>query len=241
VVKCLYNVNRGGKMENNKILVVEDDKSIREMLIFALETEGFKVDSGKNGTEALKKNSELKPNLVLLDLMLPDINGFEVCKKIQQERDIPVIMVTAKNDIVDKVLGLEIGADDYITKPFHIKEVIARVNKSLKRIEKVIKFEKEKNLIEIGKDTYIDEDGRTVVKNGTEISLRPKEYELIYLLATNKGKAFSRQELLDKIWSYDYFGELRTVDVHVRRLRAKIEDDGNKYIETVFGVGYKMR
>jgi len=228
-------------MENNKILVVEDDKSIREMLIFALETEGFKVDSGKNGTEALKKNSELKPNLVLLDLMLPDINGFEVCKKIQQERDIPVIMVTAKNDIVDKVLGLEIGADDYITKPFHIKEVIARVNKSLKRIEKVIKFEKEKNLIEIGKDTYIDEDGRTVVKNGTEISLRPKEYELIYLLATNKGKAFSRQELLDKIWSYDYFGELRTVDVHVRRLRAKIEDDGNKYIETVFGVGYKMR
>ena len=228
-------------MENNKILVVEDDKSIREMLIFALEAEGFKVDSGKNGTEALKKNIEIKPNLVLLDLMLPDINGFEVCKKIQKERDIPVIMVTAKNDIVDKVLGLEIGADDYITKPFHIKEVIARINKSLKRIEKVIKLEKEKTLIEIGKDIYIDEDGRTVVKNGTEINLRPKEYELLYLLATNKGKVFSREELLDKIWSYDYFGELRTVDVHVRRLRAKIEDDGNKYIETVFGVGYKMR
>ncbi|EHI99495.1 two component transcriptional regulator, winged helix family [Clostridium sp. DL-VIII] len=228
-------------MENNKILVVEDDKSIREMLIFALEAEGFKVESGKNGTEALKKNSEIKPNLVLLDLMLPDINGFEVCKKIQQERDIPVIMVTAKNDIVDKVLGLEIGADDYITKPFHIKEVIARVNKSLQRIEKVIKLEKEKNLIEIGKDIYIDEDGRTVIKNGIEIGLRPKEYELLYLLATNKGKVFSREELLDKIWSYDYFGELRTVDVHVRRLRAKLEDAQNKYIETVFGVGYKMR
>lgn len=228
-------------MENNKILVVEDDKSIREMFIFALEAEGFKVDSGKNGAEALKKNSEIKPNLILLDLTLPDINGFEVCKKIQQERDVPVIMVTAKNDIVDKVLGLEIGADDYITKPFHIKEVIARVNKSLQRIEKVIKLEKEKNLIEIGQGMYIDEDGRTVVKNGVEIGLRPKEYELLYLLATNKGKVFSREDLLDKIWSYDYFGELRTVDVHVRRLRAKIEDDRNKYIETVFGVGYKMR
>ncbi|AGX44332.1 response regulator transcription factor [Clostridium saccharobutylicum] len=228
-------------MENNKILVVEDDKSIREMLTFALETEGFKVESEKNGAEALKRNNEFKPNLVLLDLMLPDINGFEVCKKIQQERDIPVIMVTAKNDIVDKVLGLEIGADDYITKPFHIKEVIARVNKSLQRIEKSIKLEKEKNLIEIGKESYIDEDGRIVIKNGEEISLRPKEFDLLHLLAVNKGRVFSREELLDKIWSYDYFGELRTVDVHIRRIRAKIEDSENKYIETVFGVGYKLR
>ncbi|OOM15760.1 response regulator transcription factor [Clostridium saccharobutylicum] len=228
-------------MENNKILVVEDDKSIREMLTFALETEGFKVESEKNGVEALKRNNEFKPNLVLLDLMLPDINGFEVCKRIQQERDIPVIMVTAKNDIVDKVLGLEIGADDYITKPFHIKEVIARVNKSLQRIEKSIRLEKEKNLIEIGKESYIDEDGRTVIKNGEEISLRPKEFDLLHLLAVNKGRVFSREELLDKIWSYDYFGELRTVDVHIRRIRAKIEDSENKYIETVFGVGYKLR
>ncbi|AGF57342.1 response regulator transcription factor [Clostridium saccharoperbutylacetonicum] len=228
-------------METSKILVVEDDKSIREMLTFALETEGFSVDVSKNGTEALMKNNEFKPNLVLLDLMLPDINGFEVCKKIQQERDIPIIMVTAKNDIVDKVLGLEIGADDYITKPFHIKEVIARVNKSLKRIEKAVKAEREQALITIGKDIFLDEEGRIVVKKGKEINLRPKEYDLIYLLATNKGKVFSREELLNKIWSYDYYGELRTVDVHVRRLRAKIEDDENKYIETVFGVGYKMR
>ncbi len=229
-------------MENNRILVVEDDKSIREMLTFALETEGFNVGISKNGVDALKKNNEFKPNLVLLDLMLPDINGFEVCKKLQQERDIPVIMVTAKNDIVDKVLGLEIGADDYITKPFHIKEVIARVNKSLQRIEKAVKLQKkDKNLIEIGKETYIDEDGRMVIKNGKEVSLRPKEYELLYLLAVNRGKVFSREELLDKIWSYDYFGELRTVDVHIRRVRAKIEDDENKYIETVFGIGYKLR
>ena len=225
----------------NRILVVEDDNSIREMLTFALEMEGFTVDISKNGIEALKKNNEFEPNLVLLDLMLPDINGFEICKKIQQERDIPVIMVTAKNDIVDKVLGLEIGADDYITKPFHIKEVIARVNKSLQRVNKTIKIENESHIIEMGKETYIDEDGRCVIKNGTEISLRPKEYEMLYLLATNMGKVFSREQLLDKIWSYDYFGELRTVDVHVRRLRAKIEDNENKYIETVFGVGYKMR
>ena len=225
----------------NRILVVEDDNSIREMLTFALETEGFTVDNSKNGIEALNKNNEFKPDLVLLDLMLPDINGFEVCKKIQKERDIPVIMVTAKDDIVDKVLGLEIGADDYITKPFHIKEVIARVNKSLQRIDKATKLEKESNLIEIGKETYIDEDGRVVIKKGIEISLRPKEYEVLHLLATNKGKVFSREQLLNKIWSYDYFGELRTVDVHIRRLRAKIEDNENKYIETVFGVGYKLR
>jgi len=225
----------------NRILVVEDDNSIREMLTFALEAEGFTVDNGKNGIEALNKNNEFKPDLVLLDLMLPDINGFEVCKKIQKERDIPVIMVTAKDDIVDKVLGLEIGADDYITKPFHIKEVIARVNKSLQRIDKATKLEKESNLIEIGKETYIDEDGRVVIKKGIEISLRPKEYEVLHLLATNKGKVFSREQLLNKIWSYDYFGELRTVDVHIRRLRAKIEDNENKYIETVFGVGYKLR
>jgi len=225
----------------NRILVVEDDNSIREMLTFALETEGFTVDNSKNGIEALNKNNEFKPDLVLLDLMLPDINGFEVCKKIQKERDIPVIMVTAKDDIVDKVLGLEIGADDYITKPFHIKEVIARVNKSLQRIDKATKLEKESNLIEIGKETYIDEDGRVVIKKGIEIGLRPKEYEVLHLLATNKGKVFSREQLLNKIWSYDYFGELRTVDVHIRRLRAKIEDNENKYIETVFGVGYKLR
>lgn len=225
----------------NRILVVEDDNSIREMLTFALEMEGFRVENGKNGIEAFKKFNEFEPDLVLLDLMLPDINGFEVCKKIQEERDIPVIMVTAKNDIVDKVLGLEIGADDYITKPFHIKEVVARVNKSLQRINKVAKLEKETNLIEIGKETYIDDDGRVVIKNGIEINLRPKEYEVLYLLATNKGKVFSREQLLNKIWSYDYFGELRTVDVHVRRIRAKLEDSENKYIETVFGVGYKLR
>jgi len=224
-----------------KILVVEDDKSIREMLTFALETEGFKVESGKNGVEALNKYVEFGPHLVLLDLMLPDINGFEVCKKIQQEIDIPVIMVTAKNDIVDKVLGLEIGADDYITKPFHIKEVIARVYKSLKRFDKTQKSERDSKLIEIGKDTFIDEDGRCVRKNGIEIGLRPKEYDLLYLLSTNKGKVFSREQLLNRIWSYDYYGEVRNVDVHVRRLRAKIENDENKYIETVFGVGYKLR
>jgi Response regulators consisting of a CheY-like receiver domain and a winged-helix DNA-binding domain len=230
-----------GKNMGSKILIVEDDTSIREMLTFALEMEGFAVEISKNGIDSLKKNSEFEPDLVLLDLMLPDINGFEVCKKIQQERDIPIIMVTAKNDIVDKVLGLEIGADDYITKPFHIKEVIARVNKSLQRVEKSVKIEKEKNLIEVGKETYLDEEGRIVIKRGNEISLRPKEYDLLYLLSTNRGKVFSREELLDKIWSYDYFGELRTVDVHVRRLRAKIEDKENKYIETVFGIGYKMR
>lgn len=225
-----------------KILIIEDDNSIREMLTFALEIEGFSIESVENGVDGLTKSEDFDPDLILLDLMLPDINGFEVCKKIHDKRDIPIIMVTAKDDIVDKVLGLEIGADDYICKPFHIKEVIARVKKSLERVEKVVNnLNKEKTLIEIGEDTYLDDEGRVVIKNAMEISLRPKEYELLYLLATNKGKVFSREQLLDKIWSYDYFGDLRTVDVHIRRLRAKIEDVDNKYIETVFGVGYKLR
>lgn len=225
-----------------KILIIEDDNSIREMLTFALEIEGFSIESVGNGVDGLTKSEDFDPDLILLDLMLPDINGFEVCKKIHDKRDIPIIMVTAKDDIVDKVLGLEIGADDYICKPFHIKEVIARVKKSLERVEKVVNnSNKEKTLIEIGEDTYLDDEGRVVIKNAMEISLRPKEYELLYLLATNKGKVFSREQLLDKIWSYDYFGDLRTVDVHIRRLRAKIEDVDNKYIETVFGVGYKLR
>lgn len=225
-----------------KILIIEDDNSIREMLTFALEIEGFSIESVENGLDGLTKSEDFDPDLILLDLMLPDINGFEVCKKIHEKRDIPIIMVTAKDDIVDKVLGLEIGADDYICKPFHIKEVIARVKKSLERVEKVVNnLNKEKTLIEIGEDTYLDDEGRVVIKNAMEISLRPKEYELLYLLATNKGKVFSREQLLDNIWSYDYFGDLRTVDVHIRRLRAKIEDVDNKYIETVFGVGYKLR
>lgn len=223
-----------------KILVVEDDNSIREMLTFALETEGFIVESSKNGMGTFSKIDVFNPDLILLDLMLPDINGFEVCKKVQQERDIPVIMVTAKNDIVDKVLGLEIGADDYITKPFHLKEVIARVNKSLQRSKKIVKVE-ENNIIEIGKEAYIDEKGRVFIKKGKKISLKPKEYEVLYLLATNKGRVFSRKQLLDKVWSYDYFGEARTVDVHISRLRSKIEDEENKYIETIFGFGYKLR
>ena len=225
-----------------KILVVDDEKSIADAIAYGFRREGYIVTSAYDGKEALEKLSSFQPNLIILDIMMPKMNGFEVCKKLSNRDDIGIILLTAKDDIVDKVLGLEIGADDYICKPFHIKEVIARVNKSLERIEKVVNnLNKEKTLIEIGEDTYLDDDGRVVIKNATEISLRPKEFELLYLLATNKGKVFSREQLLDKIWSYDYFGDLRTVDVHIRRLRAKIEDVDNKYIETVFGVGYKLR
>ncbi|SHJ84984.1 DNA-binding response regulator, OmpR family, contains REC and winged-helix (wHTH) domain [Clostridium cavendishii DSM 21758] len=225
----------------SKILVVEDDNSIRDMLTFALEIEGFKVNSAINGKEAIEKFNEFNPDLVLLDLMLPDINGFELCRKMQKQMEIPIIMVTAKNDIVDKVLGFEIGADDYITKPFHIKEVIARVNKALQRDAKIKRNTPDSNRIKISSNVYIDNIGKVIVKNNEEIVLRPKEYEVLQLLATNKGRVFSREELLNKIWGYDYFGEARTVDVHIRRIREKIEADGEKYIETVFGMGYKMR
>ncbi|SHK43976.1 DNA-binding response regulator, OmpR family, contains REC and winged-helix (wHTH) domain [Clostridium cavendishii DSM 21758] len=225
----------------NKILIVEDDKNIKEMVAYALEKEGFIVDSAENGKIALEKIIEFNPDLLLLDLMLPDINGFEICKKVLEQHTLPIIMLTAKDDIVDKVLGLEIGADDYITKPFHIKEVIARINKSLQRISNNKKNKNINELLYIGKETFIDTDGKVIIKYGKEIVLRPKEYEILYVLATNAGKVFSREQLLNSVWGYDFFGDARTVDVHIRRVREKLEDEENKYIKTVFGVGYKMR
>lgn len=225
----------------SKILIVEDDKNIKEMVTYALEKEGFLVDSAENGKIALEKIIEFNPDLLLLDLMLPDINGFEICKKVLEKYTLPIIMLTAKDDIVDKVLGLEIGADDYITKPFHIKEVIARINKSLQRVSNNNKNKNINELLYIGKETFIDNDGKVIIKHGNEILLRPKEYEILYVLATNAGKVFSREQLLNSVWGYDFFGDARTVDVHVRRVREKLEDEENKYIETVFGVGYKMR
>ncbi|WP_143152536.1 response regulator transcription factor [Clostridium cavendishii] len=228
-------------MMKNKILIVEDDKNIKEMVAYALEKEGFIVDSAENGKIALEKIIEFNPDLLLLDLMLPDINGFEICKKVLEQHTLPIIMLTAKDDIVDKVLGLEIGADDYITKPFHIKEVIARINKSLQRISNNKKNKNINELLYIGKETFIDTDGKVIIKYGKEIVLRPKEYEILYVLATNAGKVFSREQLLNSVWGYDFFGDARTVDVHIRRVREKLEDEENKYIKTVFGVGYKMR
>lgn len=227
-------------MKSN-IIVVEDEKSINDILTFALKSEGYNVRSAFLGEEARKLLSEDKTDLVLLDVNLPDESGFDLCKFINATYKIPIIMLTARTDIVDKVLGLELGADDYITKPFNIKEVLTRVKVALRRVSQY-KNNVEKESVMLKNNVKIDFEGRIVYKEGNEVKLKPKEYELLQFLARNKNKVFSREELLDKVWGYDYYGELRTVDVHVRRLRSKLDDDkSNSIIETVFGTGYVLR
>lgn len=224
-----------------KVLVVEDDISINDILVCALRADGYMVKGVFSAKDAKAALDFFKPDLVLLDINLPDESGFELCRYINQRRAVPVIMLTARNDIVDKVLGLELGADDYITKPFHIKEVLTRVKVALRRVSKY-KEKAEETFIEINKSVKVNVEGRIVLKDNKEIKLKPKEYELLEFFIKNRNKVFSRQDILDKVWSSDYEGELRTVDVHVRRLRSKLDkDDEPSVIDTVFGIGYVMR
>lgn len=226
---------------NTKILVVEDEEHIVELLKFNLEKEGYSVITAENGKMAVEKCENQIPDLVLLDIMIPEIDGYEVLKIIKSNDDtkeIPVIMVTAKATEIDKVIGLEFGADDYITKPFSVRELQARVKAVLRRSKSNDKVESK--IIKI-KDIVIDIEKHEVSKNGNKIELTLKEFELLKILSINRGKVLSRDRLLDDIWGYDYFGETRTVDVHIRHLRKKIEDDNNYYIDTIRGIGYKMK
>ncbi|NMM63105.1 response regulator transcription factor [Clostridium sp. P21] len=225
-----------------KIIVIEDEFSINDILTFALKGEGYKVKSAFSSKEARGFLQNFKPNLVLLDINLPDESGFELCKFINANYKIPIIMLTARNDITDKVLGLELGADDYITKPFNIKEVLVRVKIALRRVDKYKNFNDDGEFINLNDNVKIKLENRLVVKDGKEIKLKPKEYDLLAFLIKNKNRVFTREEILDKVWGIDYCGEIRTVDIHVRRLRAKLNlDNGQSFIETVFGVGYVMR
>lgn len=227
-------------MDKRKILVVEDEYSINDGLTFALRKEGYEVRSAFNGKEALELFKEFKPELVLLDLMLPDIDGFDVCKEISKSTY--VIMLTARGEIFDKIVGLELGADDYIVKPFEIKEVLVRIKVIFRRNEKKFK----NNLLEENQDiikgiTILSKE-RIVLKDKKEVPLRRKEFELLNFLYENRGVIFSREDLLEKVWGYDYNGDTRTVDVHIRRLRNKLnEEKDNSIVETVFGVGYVVR
>lgn len=221
-----------------KILIVEDEYSINDVLTITLKKEGYIVKSVFDGKSALNIIHDFKPDLVLLDLMLPDIDGFEICKKIA--KDYYVIMITARDNIFDKIVGLELGADDYITKPFEIKEVIVRIKVLFRSIEK----EKQIALgetIKLKDGIEVDLKGERVFKNGQEIEFKRQESALFFFLLENQNQVFSRPELLDKLWGYDYYGETRTVDVHIRRIRSKLEMPGDSLIETVFGTGYVMR
>ncbi|GAA0716916.1 response regulator transcription factor [Clostridium malenominatum] len=226
---------------NNNILIIEDDECIREILTYSLKEESFKVFEASTGMEGLKTLENQYIELIILDLMLPDISGFEICKKVSLEYKIPIIMLTAKNDIMDKVVGLELGADDYITKPFDIREVVARAKVSIRRLEQFKDIKDKSNTIKLEKNITIFKDSYEVFQEDKLVNLTAKEYELLYTLAENRGKVFSRDNLLETVWGFDFEGESRTVDVHIQRLRKKLSSDKDtSVIKTVFGVGYKV-
>ena len=225
-------------MANEKILIVDDDKNICDLLRLYLEKEGYQTFQAHDGEAALAAYTQNKPDLVLLDVMMPQMDGWEVCRRIRAQGQTPVIMLTAKGETFDKVLGLELGADDYVVKPFDSKEVVARIKAVSRRFQAADAPEKE--LVFPGLTININQ--YTVMYMGKELEMPPKELELLYFLASHPGMVFTREQLLEQVWGYDYFGDSRTVDVHVKRLREKLTE-GEKLgwqIKTVWGVGYKF-
>jgi len=226
----------------NKVLVVDDEKLIVKGIRFSLEQDGMEVTCAYDGEEALQYAKEQQFDIILLDVMLPKLTGFEVCQQIREFSSVPIIMLTAKGDDMDKILGLEYGADDYITKPFNILEVKARIKAIIRRTAKASKAEKKDTTIVSGEMT-IERDNRRVVIAGKEINLTAKEFDVLELLATNPNQVYGREKLLTLVWGADYPGDVRTVDVHIRRLREKIETNSSepKYVHTKWGVGYYFK
>lgn len=225
---------------DRKILIVDDEKTIVDILKFNLEKEGFHTVEAYDGEDGVNKAFAENPDLILLDLMLPKMDGFEACRKIREKLSTPIIMLTAREEEVDKVLGLELGADDYITKPFSVRELMARIKANLRRISVEAPVDKEENMVIHSKDLLIDCDRYEVKKQGEVVDLTLREFELLKFLATQPARIFTRENLLEKVWGYEYYGDVRTVDVTVRRLREKIEDSPSTptYIITKRGVGY---
>ena len=222
-----------------RVLVVDDEKLIVKGIRFSLEQEGMEVDCAYDGEEAVQKAKENEYDIILLDVMLPKLDGFEVCQQIREFSSVPVIMLTAKGDDMDKILGLEYGADDYVTKPFNILEVKARIKAIIRRTKKKAPEKENRKVVEKG-DLHLDCDSRRLNIGGKEINLTAKEFDLLELMALNPNKVYSRDHLLNAVWGYDYPGDVRTVDVHIRRLREKIEANPSepKYVHTKWGVGY---
>jgi len=225
-------------MTKTKILVVDDDLNICELLRLYLEKDEFDVSLAHDGEEALKRFDETQPDIVLLDIMMPRLDGWQVCRELRKKSECPIIMITAKGETFDKVLGLELGADDYVVKPFEAKEVIARIKAVLRRTAK--------NESDAVKEVVYDKlsinmTNYELVVDGVKVDTPPKEMELIYHLASNPNRVYTRDQLLDEVWGFDYYGDSRTVDVHVKRLREKLEGVSDKWeLKTVWGVGYKF-
>ena len=225
-------------MASGKILVVDDDRNICELLRLYIEKEGFTVVIANDGRQALEVFESDKPDLIMLDIMLPELDGWQVCREIRKKSQCPIIMLTAKGEVFDKVLGLELGADDYVVKPFEAKEVVARIKAVLRRFGK--------NGDDLVKEVHYDKLSINLTNyelkvNGKVVDTPPKEMELIYHLASHPNRVFTRDQLLDEVWGFDYYGDSRTVDVHVKRLREKLEGVSDKWaLKTVWGVGYKF-
>lgn len=224
-------------MSNIKVLIVDDDQNICELLRLYIEKEGYEAIVVNDGESAISALSEHNPKLILLDVMLPKLDGWQVCREVRKISDVPIIMITAKGETFDKILGLELGADDYISKPFDTKEVMARIKAVLRRTysdeesSKIVKFDK----LEINLTNY------ELIVDGNQIDTPPKELELVFHLAKNPNRVFTRNQLLDEVWGFDYYGDSRTVDVHVKRLREKLEGVSEQWsLKTVWGVGYKF-
>ena len=229
-------------VDKQRILIVDDDANIAELISLYLMKECYETMIVGDGESALREFPNFKPNLVLLDLMLPGIDGYQVCRELRISSQVPIIMLSAKGEIFDKVLGLELGADDYMIKPFDSKELVARVKAVLRRsqaIEKPSTSQANGKYVEYP-DLIINQTNYSVIYNGVSVDMPPKELELLYFLAASPNQVFTREQLLDHIWGYEYIGDTRTVDVHIKRLREKIKDHQNWSISTVWGIGYKF-
>ena len=231
--------------EKQRILIVDDDYNIAELISLYLTKECFETKIVGDGEEALRVFTEFQPNLILLDLMLPGIDGYQVCRELRSTSQVPIIMLSAKGEIFDKVLGLELGADDYMIKPFDSKELVARVKAVLRRYQPPVQTpassvtEQHGNFVEYP-DLIVNLTNYSVIYNGHSIELPPKELELLYFLASSPNQVFTREQLLDHIWGYEYIGDTRTVDVHIKRLREKIKGNDKWALTTVWGIGYKF-
>jgi len=220
-----------------RVLVADDEQSIANAIAYALRREGFTVETAGDGEEALRKTEAFCPHALVLDVMMPKMSGMDVCRKLAPRHDIGILMLTVKNDIVDKVLGLELGADDYMTKPFDIRELVARVNALCRRLAK--SGEQRAELVAAAGSLTLHLSERSANLRGQPLTLTPKEFDLLALLLTHPKRVFTREELLDQVWGMDYAGGTRTVDIHIQRLRAKIGDDRQQWLQTVYGIGYR--
>ena len=224
-------------MTGELVLIVDDEINIIDLARLYLEREGYRTEAAMDGTEALRLTAELSPSLIILDIMLPGVDGFEVCRRVRTNSDVPIIMLTARDEDIDKIVGLELGADDYLTKPFNPRELVARVKAILRRVDAAPRVDDRP--IHFG-DVTIDPARREVTVRDRGVEMRMKEFDLLFTLADNKGIVLSREQLLNLVWGYDFYGQTRTVDVHIAQIRKRLSDSETVEIETVTGVGYKL-